>query len=298
MDEQRLIEKNNRWIWKNVHAFSRKQTGYGSIRYDEDDLYQECVLYLLQRFRRSGKTVDEFMVSDFDLRHVMCEYIQSLLPVTTPKTVRNYSKMMTEHGAQKVEPTEVFPSDIDQTSADAEFAVDIHHLKERLDKRDQQVLKYILLGYGTTSIMLSRRMKMKNNNLGVNTRYRLCGRNGKQKMKKQRANLGFCSGDLWDMDSYLLELIPAMLREFAATTHTYPVMKELLNLPEGQMPTCDDYYNAYIAKINSIADQFEAVLSRVEDTNDIADEKYTKKTQTMLNKAFKELASVLFTLWD
>ena len=61
---------------------------------------------------------------------------------------------------------------------------------------------------------------MKNNNLGVNTRYRLCGRNGKQKMKKQRANLGFCSGDLWDMDSYLLELIPAMLREFAATTHT------------------------------------------------------------------------------
>ena len=139
---------------------------------------------------------------------------------------------------------------------------------------------------------------MKNNNLGVNTRYRLCGRNGKQKMKKQRANLGFCSGDLWDMDSYLLELIPAMLREFAATTHTYPVMKELLNLPEGQMPTCDDYYNAYIAKINSIADQFEAVLSRIEDTNDIADEKYTKKTQTMLYKAFKELASVLFTLWD
>ena len=60
----------------------------------------------------------------------------------------------------------------------------------------------------------------------------------------------------------------------------------------------DDYYNAYIAKINSIADQFEAVLSRIEDTNDIADEKYTKKTQTMLNKAFKELASVLFTLWD
>ena len=50
---------------------------------------------------------------------------------------------------------------------------------------------------------------MKNNNLGVNTRYRLCGRNGKQKMKKQRANRGFCSGDLWDMDSYLLELIPA-----------------------------------------------------------------------------------------
>lgn len=152
MDEQRLIEKNNRWIWKNVHAFSRKQTGYGSIRYDEDDLYQECVLYLLQRFRRSGKTVDEFMVSDFDLRHVMCEYIQSLLPVTTPKTVRNYSKMMTEHGAQKVEPTEVFPSDIDQTSADAKFAVDIHHLKERLDKRDQQVLKYILLGYSFAEI--------------------------------------------------------------------------------------------------------------------------------------------------
>ena len=104
MDEQRLIEKNNRWIWKNVHAFSRKQTGYGSIRYDEDDLYQECVLYLLQRFRRSGKTVDEFMVSDFDLRHVMCEYIQSLLPVTTPKTVRNYSKMMTDtlHNAQNL----------------------------------------------------------------------------------------------------------------------------------------------------------------------------------------------------
>ena len=137
---------------------------------------------------------------------------------------------------------------------------------------------------------------MKNNNLGINTRYRLCDRNRKQKMKKQRANLGFCSGDLWDMDSYLLELLPAMLREFAATTHTYPV--ELLNLPEGQTPTCDDYYNAYIAKINSIADQFEAVLSRMEETNVVMDEKYTKKTQTMLNKAFKELASIFFALWD
>ena len=100
----------------------------------------------------SGSEDQEKPLMNLWFRHVMCEYIQSLLPVTTPKTVRNYSKMMTEHGAQKVEPTEVFSSDINQASADAEFAVDIHHLKERLDKRDQQVLKYILLGYSFAEI--------------------------------------------------------------------------------------------------------------------------------------------------
>lgn len=152
MDEQRLIEKNNLWILKNVHAFSRKQTGYGSIRYDEDDLYQECVLYLIQRFRRSGKTVEEFRVSDIDLRHVMCEYVQSLLPVTTPKTVRNYSKVMTQYSTQELDPSQVSSSMVDPTSRDAEFLADIYFFKERLDKRDQQILKYILLGYSFADI--------------------------------------------------------------------------------------------------------------------------------------------------
>ena len=80
---------------------------------------------------------------------------------------------------------------------------------------------------------------------------------------------------------------------FVLHTLVIPNGEMITNEILGAFPTAQE-----ALAFNSIADQFEAVLSRIEDTNDIADEKYNKKTQTMLNKAFKELASILFTLWD
>lgn len=144
---------------------------------------------------------------------------------------------------------------------------------------------------------------MQNNHLSIRKRYRLSPRSARQKMKKQRENFGFCCGDVWNMDTYLLELIPSMLRELAATTHSTPLLPEVLTIPEGQTPTIEDYYDGYVAKLKEIASQFEAVLARVEDirmeNHDIKKAAaYCKKTQTMLNKAFKELSSIFFDLWD
>ena len=155
MDEQLLIEKNQAWIWKQVHAFSRSQSGYGSIRYDKDDLFQECVAYLLKKFRRSGLSVDDFKVSDLDLRHVMCEYVQSLLPVKVPKTARNYTKTMTKYRSDAEDEPQKKSVDMHarvSVMEDSEFLSDVERMKRSLDARDARVLELVLRGYSWSDI--------------------------------------------------------------------------------------------------------------------------------------------------
>ena len=152
-EQRRLIEKNNGWIWKNVNAFSARQAGYGSIKCDRDDLYQECVLYVVEKFRRSGKTVEEFKVSNLDLLHCMCTYVQSLLPVTFPKTVRNFTVTMQKMNVT-VDPndskyTQIIP---DTYSEDAVFAADVSRFVRDMDERDQQIVRYFIAGYSLQEI--------------------------------------------------------------------------------------------------------------------------------------------------
>ena len=138
---------------------------------------------------------------------------------------------------------------------------------------------------------------MKNHSLNVSSRYRLSKRAGKQLMKKQRATKGYCVGDLWNMDDYLLDLIPAMLKEFADKTQGFPADNSLLGFDaEVKLPE-DEMLAAYQVKLNSIADQFLAIRDQLDCTTN-ATAKDAKKIQTALNKAFRELASVFFTLWD
>ena len=85
MNERQLIEQKDAQIKRSVRNFVRKQVGYGSIKSDRDDLYQECALYIVGKFQRSGKSIGEFKVSNLDLLHCMCAYVQSLLPVTFPQ---------------------------------------------------------------------------------------------------------------------------------------------------------------------------------------------------------------------
>lgn len=148
-----LIQKNEAWIWKNVYAFVKKQSLYGTMRCDKDDLYQECALYILEKYLRTGKPVEEFKVSHYDLLHVMCQYMQSLLPVKVPKTVRNYKKMMQKYSVQ--------PNDEKQTGRilnisyrfdDCMFFADVTKFAETLPERDRALFELVLRGYSWEKI--------------------------------------------------------------------------------------------------------------------------------------------------
>ena len=45
MNERQLIEQKDAQIKRSVRNFVRKQVGYGSIKSDRDDLYQECAVH-------------------------------------------------------------------------------------------------------------------------------------------------------------------------------------------------------------------------------------------------------------
>ena len=136
-----------------------------------------------------------------------------------------------------------------------------------------------------------------NVSLNVSSRYRLSKRTHKQRMKKQRTTKGYCDGDLWDMDTYLLDLLPAMLKELADRCTSYPADLTLLGLEEGIPHTDEEMSAAYRAKLHSIADQFTAIRTAMDEAH-CCNAKDAKKLRTAANKAFKEFASVFFTLWD
>lgn len=157
MNEQQLIEQKDAQIQRNVRNFVRKQVGYGSIKSDHTDLYQECVLYVVEKFHRSGKSIEEFKVSDLDLLHCMCAYIQSLLPVTLPKTVRNFTNNVRSYSSTQA--TEEIISDSVKLSANEnDFLVDASIFSQQLAPRERQIFNYLLDGYSLAEI--SRHLKM------------------------------------------------------------------------------------------------------------------------------------------
>lgn len=133
--------------------------------------------------------------------------------------------------------------------------------------------------------------------LNVSSRYRLSPRDRKQHMKKQRTTKGYCDGDLWDMDTYLLDLLPSMLKELADRCTSYPADLALLGLEEGVPHTDEEMSAAYRTKLHGIADQFTAIRTAMDEAH-CCNVKNAKKLKTAANKVFKEFASVFFTLWD
>ena len=157
MNEQQLIKQKDAQIQRSVCNFVRKQVGYGSIKSDHADLYQECALYILGKFQRSGKSIEEFRVSDLDLLHCMCAYTQSLLPVTLPKTVRNFTNNVRNYSsAQATE--ETISNSMEHSANDDDFLVDASIFGQQLTPRERQVFNYLLDGYSLAEI--SRHLKM------------------------------------------------------------------------------------------------------------------------------------------
>ena len=148
MEEYAIITNNERWIWKNVHAFARKQSGYGTLCCEEDDLYQECIVYLLAKYQRSGLPASEFKVSDLDLRHVMCQYNQSLLPVKVPQTTRNYTETMRRYNATA---TQTAPAE-EAYCMDYVFPADVARFADTLKESHKELFALVCKGYSWTEI--------------------------------------------------------------------------------------------------------------------------------------------------
>lgn len=148
MEEQWLIEKNEAWIWAQVRKFTRGIAGYGTYKCSPEDLYQECVLYILQQFRQSNLSAENFRVSPLNLKHVMCRYIMSLLPihVATGQTA-SYVKTMQTYGnrtsLQDIEDAQCSQNVFN----DLELGVDVEAMTKDLSERDQKAIKYLLAGH-------------------------------------------------------------------------------------------------------------------------------------------------------
>lgn len=101
-----------------------------------------------------------------------------------------------------------------------------------------------------------------------------------KKWYRQRLNRGFADCDVWAMDGYLLNLIPAMLRHLAESTHTYPI----------SMKSGDEWS----AWLNETADMFQLVADNLFDCNPPEEENYIK----VFNEAWERLREYFFDLWD
>jgi len=120
---------------------------------------------------------------------------------------------------------------------------------------------------------------MKPNQLNVSTYHKYV--NHPNKMKKQRIECGFCDADWWNMDDYLIKLLPAMLRRLANKTIAYPGTEEF--------PTPE----SWTEYLESTAELFEhAELLTGDPTSEIGE------AQHLIEEAFSRLAHVFFALWD
>lgn len=98
MDYEEVIAKFHNRITIEVKKFLSTQykNGFrnGNLKYDENDLYQECVLRLLEVYRKSGKPLEEFQVSKFEFKNAMCRYIAGFEACTfTGRAGRNLQQV-------------------------------------------------------------------------------------------------------------------------------------------------------------------------------------------------------------
>lgn len=109
-----------------------------------------------------------------------------------------------------------------------------------------------------------------------------------ERYKRQRINRGFCDVDVWNMDTYLNSLIPAMLERLVEDPAGYPCT-----------------YNSieeWRSKVLSIANDFREIerLDKMNpDEAGVADFKALGDLiETTKNRAFDALKEVFFDLWD
>ena len=128
----------------------------------------------------------------------------------------------------------------------------------------------------------------------------------------QRITKGYCDLDWWDMDSWLLKILPSMLKVMAAKTISYPAPLDI------KEEDSEKYYQEWISFLKQLAADFEWCQEDNIDKeneyyeafhNDIHNkeisEKYIQRCTELENMreekiktAFAALADNIWELWD
>ena len=87
----------------------------------------------------------------------MCAYIQSLLPVTLPKTVRNFTNNVRSYSSTQAT-EEIISDSVKHPANENDFLVDASIFSQQLAPRERQIFNYLLDGYSLAEI--SRHLKM------------------------------------------------------------------------------------------------------------------------------------------
>lgn len=107
------------------------------------------------------------------------------------------------------------------------------------------------------------------------------GKRALKKYRRQRSNHGFCAPDVWDMDVFLINVIPAMLRKLAETVDSYP----------SSYQSIQDWQET----LTTLASKFEEV-DLLSDT--VLTVQRAEKRDALLKEAFCQLSDIFFDLWD
>lgn len=111
----------------------------------------------------------------------------------------------------------------------------------------------------------------------------------KKKWMRQRVTRGFADVDIWNMDMYLLDLLPAMLKQHADNTHGWPQSE--------QFPEFEDWTN-YLHNITNKFIKAKDLLTRWDGIS--IDEMIAndKEAAVLVKEAMSELGEHFFNLWD
>lgn len=125
----------------------------------------------------------------------------------------------------------------------------------------------------------------------------------------QRIRRGYCDGDLWEIDSWFLSLMPAMLRHFDKVRIGYPniLRNEYI---EKQISDKNIDYDDYLCNhsigieevcnkewsmiLNKMADNFE----KLNDLEFKWRRKYNDEREKLKTETFQMFAKWLYCLWD
>lgn len=119
--------------------------------------------------------------------------------------------------------------------------------------------------------------------LGIDAMFRCVPkstRKMRQKFKKQRCNRGYADCDLWNMDWYLMELIPSMLEDLAKRHNGHPY------------DMTDEEYTKWLLDTADLFRQAYAILD-----GEISEEN-SKRYEWIISEAFDSLKEHFSCLWD
>ena len=131
----------------------------------------------------------------------------------------------------------------------------------------------------------------------------------------QRATRGYADRDVFDLDKYLLELLPATLKQLANTAHghhinfEYEAWIEFLNKLAADLEKCQDdegndeneYYDEYIKSLDNVRYENKRMIFPNDEISKLyfnRMKELSKERQKLLEDCFSRLGKWIRAMWD